>query len=247
MIHRVIKSVSLPRVTALSDKIRRDICRGVLEPGVRLNIEALKREHDISHPSIREALALLVGEGYVVSGVNKGFAVADTSLDEQRDSTLVRAELEAMAFEWSVRNGTTDWRAHVVACHYALTQVETEMADDPAGHALEWDDRNRAFHFSLIGNCGSPKLLEIIGTLYDHSQRYRLAAYSNRGVVSDRAAWVADSPGEHSALKDAALNGDIALGQDTLKKHITKEIEQMSGTLNALADQDPQRKTNKTV
>jgi len=237
MNRRTIKSNPIPLVAALSDKLRRDICLGALKPGARLNIEALKREHDVSHPSIREALALLVGEGYVVSDANKGFAVAETSLDEQRDSTLVRAELEAMAFEWSVRNGTTDWRAHVVACHYALAQVETEMIDDPVSHALEWDDRNRAFHFALIANCGSPKLMKIIRSLYDHSQRYRLAAHSNRAAVADRESWVAGSSGEHSALKEAALSGDIELGQQTLKTHINKAIEEIPRTLSILAEE----------
>jgi len=242
-----VRSPSIPRVAVLSDKLRRDICLGLLMPGARLNIEALKREHDISHPSVREALALLVGEGYVVSDANKGFAVAETSLDEQRDSARVRAELEAMGFEWSVKNGTTDWRAHIVASHYALAQVETEMVDDPLGHALEWDDRNRAFHFALIANCGSPKLMEIIGSLYDHSKRYRLAAHSNRAAVTDREMWVAGSSAEHNALKDAALNGDIESGRETLKKHITKAIAEMPTTLGVLGQESQNAKGTKRV
>ncbi len=245
MICDSVKSSSVPLVAVLSDKLRRDICLGVLTPGTRLNIAALKREHGISHPSVREALALLVGEGYVVSDANKGFAVAETSLDEQRDSTFVRAELEAMAFEWSVKAGTTDWRAHIVACHYALSQVESEMVEDPVSHALEWDNRNRAFHFALIANCGSSKLLEIIGALYDHSQRYRLAAHSKRLTVLDREKWVVGSSGEHSALKDAALAGDIKSGQETLKKHITKAIGEIAGTPSVVADHSSTTKDEK--
>ncbi|WP_299549031.1 GntR family transcriptional regulator [uncultured Tateyamaria sp.] len=234
MIRRATNAKNTPVVAAFSDHLRRDICLGLLRPGTRLNIEALKREHDISHPSVREALSLLVGEGYVISDANRGFTVAETSLDEQRDSTRVRAELEAMAFEWSVQNTTTDWRASVVACHYALTQIETKMIEDPVAHALEWDDRNRAFHFSLIANCGSAKLLEIIGTLYDHSKRYRLAAHAHRSDVSNRKAWIAGSSREHGALKDAALSGNVALGRDVLNKHITKAMDEMPDTLRAL-------------
>ena len=241
MILKVVKSRSVPVVVAFSEQLRRDICLGLLPPGARLNIEALKRQYDISHPSVREALSLLVGEGYVVSDTNRGFTVAETSLDEQRDSTRVRAELEAMAFGWSVQNTTTDWRASVVACHYALTQVEMKMADNPVAHALEWDDRNQAFHFSLISNSGSPKLVEIIGTLYDHSKRYRLAAHSTRTAAFERKAWVAGSAAEHSALKDAALNGDVAFGQSILNKHITKAIDEMPETFRALMSEQTEK------
>ena len=219
----------------LSSRLRRDISLGLIRPGERLNVEALKRDHKVSHPSVREALSLLVGEGYVTSSDNKGFRVTTSSIKEQRDSTIVRAELECLAFGWSLDNATTDWRAGIVATHYALTEVEPDMIDDPVSFALEWDQRNEAFHVALIANCGSPKMLEVISTLYAQSRRYRLVAHSNRSAVPDRKRWIKQSSGEHSALKEAALSGDVTTGQQILKAHIIKAVEELPRVLAEIA------------
>lgn len=218
-------------IGGLSNRLRRDISLGLIRPGEKLNIEALKREHKVSHPSVREALSLLVGEGYVASEDQKGFRVLESSVEEQRDVTRVRAELECLAFGWSLANASTDWRASVVAAHHALSEVETELAKDPVAYALEWDERNRNFHFAILANCGSPKLLEIIAAQYDLSRRYRLRAHSNRLRAMDRAEWIERSAAEHLQLKEAALTGDTTRGVGILKNHINKAAADFSAVL----------------
>ncbi|MEL6677903.1 MAG: FCD domain-containing protein [Pseudomonadota bacterium] len=209
-------------IASLSDRLRRDISLGVLKPGMKLNIEGLKRDYSVSHPSVREALSLLVGEGYVSFEESKGFRVLLPSESELRDIIRVRAELEAMAFDWAVRRTNLDWRSDVVAAHYALSEVEQEMPSYPANAALEWDARNRRFHMSISSNCGSPKLLDLIEVQYDQSRRYRLMAHAEGRSEPSRSMWVERSAEEHNALKEAVLAGDIAAGQGILRKHITK-------------------------
>jgi len=209
-------------IATLSDQLRRDISLGLIHPGDKLNIEALKRQFKISHPSVREALSLLVGEGYVEFEDQKGFRVSEMSLEGQQDIIRVRAELECLAFEWSVKKADMDWRAQIVATHHTLSEVETKTNDDPIAFSLDWDERNRNFHLAIVGNCGSPKLLEIIRIQYDMSRRYRLMAYSQKYTSNNRAAWVEQSKREHIALKEAALNNDVALGKEIIRNHITK-------------------------
>lgn len=209
-------------IGSLSDQLRRDISLGIIKPGDKLNIEALKREYNVSHPSVREALSLLAGEGYVDFKESKGFRALHSSQEEQKDITRVRAELECLAFSWSIQRTDIDWRSSVVAAHYALSEVEQKMPSDPLNAALEWDERNRTFHFALIGNCGSTKLLDIIGTQYDLSRRYRLMAHARDRSEKSRERWVDKSSKEHEQIKQAVLDGDIELGQEILRKHITK-------------------------
>lgn len=209
-------------IASLSDALRRDISLGVLKPGDRLNIEGLKRAHKISHPSVREALSLLVGEGFVASEGKKGFRVLDTSLEDLRDKTRVRSELEVLAFGWSVANADTDWRASVVAAHYALGEVEAEMATDPEAFVLEWDERNRNFHLALAANCGSPHLIDLIAHEYDLSRRYRLMAHARDHSDVARVGWIKASAQEHQGLVDAVRGGDASAGQALLRDHITK-------------------------
>lgn len=209
-------------IASLSDRLRRDISLGIIKPGNKLNIEAIKRSYNVSHPSVREALSKLVGEGYVGFEESKGFRALRSSQEEQKDITRVRSELEALAFEWSIQRTNIDWRSTVVAAHYALSEIEQKMPSDPLNAALEWDERNRAFHFALVGNCDSPKLLDLIGVQYDLSRRYRLMAHANDRSEKSRSRWVDKSAEEHDQLKQAALDGDIKTGQKVLKKHITK-------------------------
>jgi DNA-binding GntR family transcriptional regulator len=209
-------------IASLSDRLRRDISLGSIKPGDKLNIEAIKRSYNVSHPSVREALSKLVGEGYVSFEESKGFRALQSSYEEQQDITRVRSELECLALEWSIQRTNVDWRATVVAAHYALSEVEKEMPSDPLNAALEWDARNRAFHFALVGNCASPKLLDLIEAQYDLSRRYRLMAHANDRSAKSRARWVEKSAREHDQIKQAALDGDIESGQAVLKKHITK-------------------------
>lgn len=209
-------------IATLSDQLRRDISMGVLRPGAKLNIEALKRDYSVSHPSVREALSMLVGEGYVSFEELKGFRVLQASQEELKDSSRVRAELEALAFSWSVERTNVDWRSAVVAAHYALSEVEQQIPSDPLNAALEWDDRNKNFHMAIVGNSGSPKLIELISVEYDQGRRYRLMAHAKDRSERLRSRWVERSADEHSALKEAVLHGDVAAGQSILRKHITK-------------------------
>ncbi len=226
----MIKTKSV--IATLSDQLRRDISLGVLKPGEKLNIEALKRAYEVSHPSVREALALLVGEGYVSFKESKGFRVLQASQEDLKDSSRVRAELEALAFEWAINNTNVDWRSSVVAAHYALSEVEREMPSNPLDAALKWDKRNHDFHMAIAANCGSRKLTELIAIQYDQSRRYRLMAHAHNRAEKLRSRWVQRSAEEHSALKDAVLAGDIAEGKSILKKHITK------ATLNVIEGVD---------
>ena len=216
-------------VNDLANKLRRDIALGTLTPGARLNIEALKRDHKVSHPSIREALALLAGEGYVSAQDNKGYRVLAYSLDDLKDSSRLRAELECVGFRWSVENATREWRASVVAAHHLLSEVEADMLNDPASFAIEWDARNLQFHQALIGNCGSPRLLETMGNLYDMTRRYRLMDYSNTQL--DHQSWLTNSAEEHAKIKECALNGDIETGTRLLREHTTKSVAQSDGVI----------------
>lgn len=211
--------VSSTVTSDLSAKLRRDIVLGVIPPGARLNIEAIKRERKVSHPTIREALAHLAGEGYVTAEDNKGFRVLASSLDELHDISRLRAELEQLGLRWSIARTSTDWRSSVVAAHHALSEAEAEMAQDPANAAIAWDERNRQFHLALIGKCASPRLIQTVSTLYDLTRRYRLMAHAE--TCADQVEWLRCSADEHVRLRDHALAGNADAACALLGGHIT--------------------------
>lgn len=208
------------RVLQLADQLRRDITLGRLRPGARLNIEALKREHCLSHPSVREALAILAGEGYVSLEGNKGYHVLEVSIAALRDTARLRAELECIGLKWSSENGGTDWRAGIVAAHHALHEIEQAMEANTQPALVDWDERNKRFHLALIQFCGSPQLLETVNRYYDLTRRYRLMAYEKR--PAEQLDWLHRSSREHEIIKDAVLAGEIDSAIVALRGHITK-------------------------
>ncbi len=211
-----------PVVPRLTEALRIEISLGALEPGARLKIDQIRKKYDISAASVREALSILTGEEFVTSIDQRGFVVTAYQGERLTDLTRVRAELECIAFGWSVENADTDWRANVVARHFALSEAETKLGQDPFAHALEWDQRNFDFHMALAGACGSNRLIALITNHYDLTRRYRLIGLARGTDYSLLGESRHQSAREHADLKDAALAGDTAAGQAIIRKHLLK-------------------------
>jgi DNA-binding GntR family transcriptional regulator len=75
-----IKSLS----EAVRERIMREIARGRLKPGARLNEAQTAQALGVSRGPIREAARELEGQGFLVSRPNQGFFVADFAPDDIR-------------------------------------------------------------------------------------------------------------------------------------------------------------------
>jgi len=209
-------------VPRLTDALRLEISLGNLVPGGRLKIELIRRQYDVSAASVREALSILTGEEFVTSVDQKGFVVTSYQGERLRDLTRVRAELEAVAFGWSVANATTDWRAQIVASHFALSEAELALDLAARKSILEWDRRNCDFHLALTDGCGSPRLKALVRSHYELTRRYRLIGLTR---LADTQAETerAISQQQHEALKNAAIEGQAEQGQALLREHLLRE------------------------
>ena len=76
--------------------LREDIVHGRFQPGEKLRIEHLKRLYDVGATPLREALYSLSSDGFVQVQGQRGFRVADMSLEELRDITDLRVVLEGI-------------------------------------------------------------------------------------------------------------------------------------------------------
>ncbi|MEO3388415.1 GntR family transcriptional regulator [Mesorhizobium sp. CAU 1741] len=203
-----------PVVQHLVDDLRRAISLGEFRPSRKLKIEELRRHFGVSAISVREALSILTGEGYVSAFPQRGFFVSAYSLETLRDMTRVRGEMESVGLRWSMRNATRDWRATVAGAYHALNEAEKLVREDRAVHGVEWDSRNRDFHLALCAGCGSPTLLEQVQSFYDLTRRYRLASLTDTGTPR------ADSMREHQEIFSLVLEGEAEKAEETLRQHI---------------------------
>lgn len=158
--------------TQAYDALRLDILSGRFTPGSPLRINALATEREVSLSVIREALVRLSEQGLVTSSPNQGFRVVPLSVDDLNDLTQLRVDLEAMALQRAIQHGSIAWEAEIVSAHYVLASTEMFEGDS---HLVreEWATAHERFHASLIGACGSPRLLGVIESLNAAANVYR--------------------------------------------------------------------------
>lgn len=206
-------------------RLREDIIAGRLEPGVKLRVEHLKEAYHVGAGTLREALTLLVSDALVVQQGQRGFRVAEMSLDDFADITRSRVVLECELLRQAIAHGDDAWEGRVAAAFHLLSRAEEKLGQigtkggPPPG---EWESRNEAFHEALSSASPSRWQRYFLGILYRQSERYRRKAVLRRDPRRDVHA-------EHQAIFEAALDRDAETATRELARHI--EL-----TLTALRD-----------
>lgn len=186
---------------AAYDALRRDIIRGLREPGERLRIEWLKQIYEVGPTPLREALQRLSADGLVHALGNRGFTVAPLDIAEFDDLNIARTAVEKEALRLSILKGDDDWEAGVVSATYRMRKADSELARSAEQTLDRWEATNEAFHLAMVAACGSDWLLRIRKNLHDQCERYRRASvYLRRGER--------DLLSEHQAIAEAVLARD---------------------------------------
>lgn len=206
-------------VEMLASALRRDISFGVLRPDEKLKIEALRQRYGGSNHSMRETLRTLVAEGMVEATNQRGFRVTSATEEDLRDILSMRLEIEKLGLSWSLAQGGVDWEAAVIAAQHQLAHAEAAVQATPDDvTALQWDEACRFFAITLIGACGSPRLLEMAGRFYDQSRRFRLAQ-----LREGRIDFVARAA-RREALKNAIVTRDEPAALALLEEDVRADL-----------------------
>jgi DNA-binding GntR family transcriptional regulator len=201
---------------AVQAQLATDILSGQLPPGMRLRLQALCDNYQVSMSPLREALAGLAGRGLVIQEGQRGFRVAPASADDLRDVTETRVRIETTALRLSIESGTDAWEAQILAAHHRLSRSprsENLLIDEA------WEELHRGYHMSLIAACGLPRLLGFCTMLHDHFDRYRRLAVLHRS----RHPIIKSS---HAAIVKATLARDLARAENLLAAHIRETTAQ---------------------
>ena len=75
-------TTSRSRTSITYTAMRKDIIKGVLEPGLKLKIEDLSTRYNVGSSPIREALSLLTSDALVTRNDQRGFRVVEASINE---------------------------------------------------------------------------------------------------------------------------------------------------------------------
>lgn len=211
------------RWETLSDEVRglvrADILAAQWPPGARLQVGQLSERYATSSTVVREALTRLAGERLVTFRPNRGFFVAQLSLDELQDVNELRCRIEEFGIGLAVERGDLAWESELIAVHHTLERTPRRRPDDPHHITDEWFVAHQAFHAKLIEPCRLPVLVDLAAILADATALYR--------------QWTAPSPkaesrpieAEHRAILDAVLARDAELAGRLLREHYTRTLE----------------------
>jgi GntR family transcriptional regulator, carbon starvation induced regulator len=194
-------------------RLRDDIIDGVHAPGAKLRVEHLKDRYEVGAGTLREALTLLVADALVVAQGQRGFRVAPISMSDFEDITNTRVLLETEALRQSIAHGDVKWEGDVAAAFHLLSRAQEKLGKRAGPQLGEWEERNRAFHESLIAACPSRWIRHFVGILYRQSERYRRLALFKRPIPRDVHA-------EHAAIFEATLERDAKRASELLAEHI---------------------------
>ncbi|WP_340539054.1 GntR family transcriptional regulator [Nocardioides sp. GXZ039] len=146
-------------VERTAEELRRAIFEGDIESGTALREVALAESLGVSRPTVREALGILVAEGLATREPHRGVHVSTPEADSVRDVCRARWVLEGAGVRrW--READPDLRN---AVHEALRAYTDAVAAEDTYQAL--NSLHLAFHVSLVGLTGSPRLVAMAENL----------------------------------------------------------------------------------
>jgi DNA-binding GntR family transcriptional regulator len=227
------KIESSTRADLVYQRLRADILNGRLQPGSRLRVEALGERYGASSGVLREALPRLAGQGLAVLAPQQGFRVVSVSIEDLMHLTEARLAIETLVLTHSLREGTTEWEANLVASHHHLSRTPQYAEDGDVNE--EWSAANVRFHSALLEGCSNLRLLSITESLRDAAEVYRYWS-SKPGENHHR-----DVAAEHKAICDRALERDVPAAVEALRFHIettTRLVLEARGEAAGAADSD---------
>ena len=180
-------------------QLKTDLLAGAFEPGAALLTRALLARYGCGISPLREALARLVGEGFLVASGHRGVRVPLPSCADLDDIYRIRILLECEALELAMKHGDDRWEAAALAACHRLERAPlpgSGAEEERAAQALEWETRHRAFHAALVAAAPAPRLLRLVEQMVEQTERYRAV----RLLQSPSVMLARDVTAEHRRL-----------------------------------------------
>lgn len=208
------------------ERLRDDVVAGVLKPGEKLALDALRKRYDVGITPLREALYRLSASLLVIAEDQRGFRVAPASEERRLEILHARHHIEVLALRDAFRHADLQWDGRILTTFHVLKNTPMHHADDER-IARAWEVAHRDFHQAIYSGA-SFILRHFQSILWDHAARYRNLRPAVRG--NEEKLYT-----EHQALINAIIERDEEMACMLLKRHI---LGTSAAKVEAM-DQDP--------
>lgn len=185
--------------------LRQRILGGEYQEGEFLRQEAIAQELGVSRLPVREALALLEAEGFVIREKYRGALIPKLSISEIHEIYQLREMIEPYLLENAIPNidkGILDEARSLIERSHNCNDMN------------EWADLNWAFHKTLYAAANLPLTLQVLEQLLGRADRYLKI---QRFLSEDSQR---ESDREHHHILDLIESGEAAGAVAALRKHI---------------------------
>jgi DNA-binding GntR family transcriptional regulator len=192
-----------------------------VEPGSRLNIDAVAKTLGVSPTPVREALARLEAEGLIVKEPRRGYLVAPLiSLADLHSLIDFRLLVEPAAAAAAARLTTPEQARALQAFAHS---GGTDASDDPAinRRGMIYD---ATFHDTVAALAGNHWMREALTRLRSHLHMYRLYHHARMGAATSV---------EHVRIADAVAAQDPDAAEAAMRDHLQtamKRIDDVFGS-----------------
>lgn len=216
---------------AVAKHIQELILEGALPPGERLLPERdLAVKLEVSRPSLRAALELLVERGLLMTDANGacyvsdkiGHSIRDPLLllfDEPRgqfDCTEFRSVVEAAAAGFAAERASRADREEIERCFKAMEEAH-QSGNVEAIAATDGD-----FHFAIYGAAHNVMLLQVMRSM---EAILRSNVYLNRRNMYEHRRDRDEQLAEHQAIFEAVMARDPAAAQAAARQHMLSNMQ----------------------
>lgn len=201
-------AVDIKSAKALKERMRDDISAGVYRPGEWLRQIDIEIRYETTRFAVRQVLAELAIAEVLEHVPNRGFRVAEPSVDKRSELTDVRLYLEIPAGHSAIDMASEEDIDRVAAA--------AEAFDDAIDHVSHPELRqlNHAFHRTLLALCPNATL---IGLANELRERNLPGAWSNWSSP----ARLRVSSHEHLQMVEALRARDKARMTAVITSHLT--------------------------
>lgn len=189
------------------DYLRNAILNGELKPGERLMEIALAEQLGVSRTPVREAIRKLELENFVEMIPRKGAYVAELKAKDILDILEIRALLEGFAAASAAEKMTDD---EVKLLTSTVEKFEKAVTKQDRQGMIDHDNR---FHDLIFQATRNNKLIDIVNSLQDQFQRFRVIYFNEFDDFNDLQSG-------HREIYDAILKHDKSIARSQAEEHI---------------------------
>lgn len=196
-------------VEAVLKFTRQAIVDGRFAPNTKLVPRQIAMECGVSFIPVREALRVLVSEGFVTFFHNRGAWVTPLSITDLEDLYAIRVELETEA----VRRASPLSKADINRLTNFLDSADRASARGDRKRVLAL---NRDFHFFIYEKTQSPRRLRLIEQMWQHAERYQRLSLNYRHDAADE---------EHRSIIMALAMNDSHGAARAMQTHLETTVD----------------------